>query len=168
MTKRLILTRHAKSSWDDPNTPDHDRPLNERGKAAAADLGDWLASRGYIPQEVLCSDALRTRKTWSGIAPALPGSPILELKPALYHAGPDVMLAVLRHAHADTVMMLGHNPGIAEFAHRLVASDLLYPEFQRYPTGATLVADFAISSWAEAGFGMAVALDFIVPRELAV
>jgi phosphohistidine phosphatase len=65
-------------------------------------------------------------------------------------------------------MMIGHNPGIAEFAHRLVASDLLYPEFQRYPTGATLVADFAISSWAEAGYGMAVALDFIVPRELAV
>ena len=113
MTKRLILTRHTKSSWDDPNTPDHDRPLNERGKAAAADLGDWLASRGYVPQEVLCSDALRTRKTWSGIAPALPGTPMLELKPALYHAGPDVMLAVLRHAHADTVMMIGHNPGIA-------------------------------------------------------
>ena len=48
--------------------------------------------------------------------PALPGTPILELKPALYHAGPDVMLAVLRHARADTVMMIGHNPGIAEFA----------------------------------------------------
>ena len=70
--KRLILTRHAKSSWDDPLTPDHDRPLNDRGKAAAADLGQWLASRDYVPGEVLCSDALRTRKTFSGIAPALP------------------------------------------------------------------------------------------------
>ena len=168
MTKRLILTRHAKSSWDDPNTPDHDRPLNDRGKAAAADLGDWLASRGYIPQQVLCSDALRTRKTWSGIAPALPGAPGPELKPALYNAGPDVMLAVLRHAHADTVMMIGHNRGIAEFAHRLLASDPLHPAFQRYPTGATLVAEFAIPSWSEAAFGTAVALDFIVPRELAV
>ena len=47
--KRLILTRHAKSSWDDPLTPDHDRPLNDRGKAAAADLGQWFASRDYIP-----------------------------------------------------------------------------------------------------------------------
>jgi phosphohistidine phosphatase len=63
--------------------------------------------------------------------------------------------------------MIGHNPGIAEFAHRLVASDALHPEFHRYPTGATLVAEFAISSWAEAGFGMAAVLDFIVPRELA-
>ena len=168
MTKRLILTRHAKSSWDDPATPDHDRPLNERGKAAAADLGDWLASRGYVPDEVLCSDALRTRKTWSGIAPALPGTPILELKPALYHAGPDVMLAVLRHAKGDTVMMIGHNPGIAEFAHRLVARAPLSPDFQKYPTGATLVVDFDIQNWEAAAFGTAVTLDFTVPRELAL
>ncbi|NUB44495.1 histidine phosphatase family protein [Fertoebacter nigrum] len=168
MTKRLILTRHAKSAWDDPLVPDHDRPLNERGKAAAADLGDWLASRGYVPDEVLCSDALRTRKTWSGIAPALPGTPILHLKPTLYHAGPDVMLAVLRHATSDTVMMIGHNPGIAEFAHRLVARAPLNPEFQRYPTGATLVAEFETDNWADVAYGAGVTLDFIVPRELVI
>jgi phosphohistidine phosphatase len=163
--KRLILTRHAKSSWDDPLMPDHDRPLNERGKAAAADLGDWLASRGYVPGEVLCSDALRTRKTWSGLAPALPGTPILTLKPALYHAGPDVMMAVLRHATEDCVMMIGHNPGIAEFASRLVARAPVNPDFGRYPTGATLVADFEIESWAEADWGMAASHDFFIPRE---
>jgi phosphohistidine phosphatase len=166
--KRLILTRHAKSSWDDPLTPDHDRPLNERGKAAAADLGQWLASRGYVPDEVLCSDALRTRKTWSGIAPALPGTPILELKPALYHAGPDVMMAVLRHARGDCVMMIGHNPGIAEFAHRLVARAPLHEAFARYPTGATLVAEFDVADWAEVQPGTGSTVDFIVPRELVV
>ncbi len=166
--KRLILTRHAKSSWDDPLTPDHDRPLNERGKMAAADLGDWLASRGYVPDEVLCSDALRTRKTWSGLAPALPGTPILTLKPALYHAGPDVMLAVLRHAQADTVMIIGHNPGIAEFAGRLVARPLVNPDFSRYPTGATLVADFDVASWDKVEWGTGAAVDFVVPRELAL
>jgi len=167
MTKRLILTRHAKSSWDDPMTPDHDRPLNERGKAAAADLGDWLASRGYVPDEVLCSDALRTRKTWSGIAPVLPATPVLTLKPALYHAGPDVMLAVLRHATGDCVMMIGHNPGIAEFAARIVAQPPHNPAFRHYPTGATLVASFEIDDWSALGFGMGAARDFIVPRELA-
>jgi phosphohistidine phosphatase len=164
--KRLILTRHAKSSWDDPLTPDHDRPLNERGKAAAADLGQWLASRGYVPDEVLCSDALRTRKTFSGIAPALPATPVLELKPALYNAGPDVMLAVLRHAKGDVVMMIGHNPGISEFASRIVAHPPQSAEFSRYPTGATLVADFAIDSWDQVAFGMGVVDDFIIPREI--
>ncbi len=164
--KRLILTRHAKSAWDDPLTPDHDRPLNDRGKTAAADLGQWLASRGYVPGEVLCSDAVRTRKTWSGIAPALPGTPVLELKPALYHAGPDVMLAVLRHASHDTVMIIGHNPGIGEFSSRLVAHPPLNAEFARYPTGATLVVDFNIQSWTEAEFGAGATVDFIVPREI--
>lgn len=165
--KRLILTRHAKSSWDDPLTPDHDRPLNARGKAAAADLGQWLASRDYIPAEVLCSDSERTRKTFSGVAPALPGAPVMELKPALYHAGPDVMLAVLRHARADVVMMIGHNPGIAEFAHRLVSKTPMTSDFTRYPTGATLVVDFDVESWAEAAYGQGITVDFVVPRELA-
>ena len=164
--KRLILTRHAKSSWDDPATPDHDRPLNDRGKAAAAELGVWLASRGYVPDEVLCSDALRTRRTWSGLAPALPGTPVLNLKPALYHAGPDVMLAVLRHATEGCVMMIGHNPGIAEFAERLVARAPVNADFSRYPTGATLVCDFAVDTWAEVGFGTGTTVDFIVPREV--
>lgn len=168
MTKRLILTRHAKSAWDDPTMADHDRPLNDRGRAAAADLGAWLASRGYVPGEVLCSDAVRTRETWEGIADALPGAPALVLKPSLYHAGPDVMLAVLRHASADTVLMIGHNPGIAEFASRILARTPVNPEVLRYPTGATLVASFEIDSWADVDWHQGAQRDFIVPRELAV
>ena len=166
--KRLILTRHAKSAWDDPLTPDHDRPLNERGKAAAADLGQWLASRGYVPQKVLCSDAVRTRQTWSGIAPALPATPLMELKPALYHAGVDVMLAVLKHAQADVVMMIGHNPGIAEFAEKLVVKAPLNAEFGRYPTGATLVVDFAVDAWDQVELGKGITVDFVIPREMVV
>ena len=164
--KRLILTRHAKSAWDDPTMADHDRPLNDRGKAAAADLGQWLASRDYVPQQVLCSDALRTRKTWSVVAPTLPGSAVLDLKPALYHAGPDVMLAVLRHASADTVMIIGHNPGIAEFAAKLVSAAPMNPEFHRYPTGATTVIDFVIDRWDKVAFGSGACLDFVIPREI--
>jgi len=166
MTKRLILTRHAKSSWDDPTTPDHDRPLNQRGIAASTDLGAWLSSRGYVPNEVLCSDALRTQETWTGIAAELPGEPVLTLKPALYHAGPDVMLAVLRHATTDTVMMVGHNPGISEFAERMVAQAPMSPEFRSYPTGATLVLSLEIEDWADADYGMGAVRDFIVPSEI--
>lgn len=166
--KRLILTRHAKSAWDDPLTPDHDRPLNVRGKAAAADLGQWLASRGYVPEKVLCSDAVRTQQTWAGIAPALPATPVMELKPALYHAGVDVMLAVLKNAKADVVMMIGHNPGIAEFAAKLVAKAPLNTEFDRYPTGATLVVDFVADSWDQIEFGSGIVDDFVIPKELIV
>lgn len=166
MTRRLILTRHAKSAWDDPTMKDHDRPLNARGRAASADLGAWLASRGYLPDEVLCSDALRTRETWEGIAPAIPAPPQVTLKPALYHAGPDVMLAVLKRAKGETVLMLGHNPGIAEFAARIIARAPQHDGFAHYPTGATLVASFEIDSWDEVGFGLGATRDFTVPREI--
>lgn len=166
MTKRLILTRHAKSDWDDPLMSDHDRPLNARGKAAAADLGEWLGAHGYVPGEVLCSDALRTRNTWSGVAPALPGTPVLSLKPALYLAGPDQMLRVLRTASEDTVMMIGHNPGIGELAAMSSQTPPSNPAFGRYPTGATLVVDFDIEDWANVQFRTGTVVDFVVPREI--
>ncbi|MGR3493424.1 MAG: SixA phosphatase family protein, partial [Shimia sp.] len=46
---RLILMRHAKSSWDHPDLTDHDRPLNERGREAAVRVGGWLRDQGWLP-----------------------------------------------------------------------------------------------------------------------
>ncbi|WP_415183574.1 SixA phosphatase family protein [Phaeovulum sp.] len=162
--RRLILTRHAKSSWDDPLVADHDRPLNARGVHAAHELGDWLASRGYEPEEVLCSSALRTRQTWDATAAA-----VLEVRPTvrilddLYNASPDKMLALLKTGKAQSVMMIGHNPGIAEFARTLPARVPVNPDFVRYPTTATLVLDFQIDSWADLRPGEGSVLDFFLP-----
>jgi phosphohistidine phosphatase len=162
--RRLILTRHAKSAWDDPSLPDHDRPLNRRGRRAALELGEWLHSRGYEPDQVLSSTATRTRETWStaAIAP-LEVTPKIDHVSALYHASPDVMLKVLSKATGDTVMMLGHNPGIAEFARLLSARAPNHPDFARYPTAATLVVDFQITGWKDVKFGSGSVLDFYVP-----
>ena len=139
---RLILTRHAKSDWDDPTLPDHDRPLNGRGRRSARALGDWLASRGYDPEEVLCSSALRTRQTWDCVSQAVfETRPDLRIEPALYHAAPETILQVLRTATVPTVMMIGHNPCIAAFAAMLPARPPMDPQFRSYPTAATLVGD---------------------------
>ncbi|UXU73734.1 MULTISPECIES: SixA phosphatase family protein [unclassified Paracoccus (in: a-proteobacteria)] len=159
---RLILTRHAKSSWDDPTQPDHDRPLNDRGRRSARELGDWLASRGYEPEEVLCSTAERTRETWAKVAMApLEVRPLLRFEAGLYHASPERMLALLHTATAPTVMMIGHNPGIAEFAAMLPARPPMDPEFRRYPTAATLVVDFQADQWSEVQPGQGSVLDFV-------
>lgn len=159
---RLILTRHAKSSWEQPGQADEDRPLNDRGRRAARALGDWLASRGYEPEEVLCSPAKRTSETWERVALApLEVRPALRFVPQLYHASPETMLAVLRTATAPTVMMIGHNPGIAEFAAQLPARVPVDPEFRRYPTAATLVVDFQVDRWAEVMPGQGSVLDFV-------
>lgn len=159
---RLILTRHAKSDWDDPSLDDHERPLNGRGRRSARALGDWLASRGYDPEEVLCSSALRTRETWDRVADAVfETRPALRIETALYHASPETMLSVLRTATAPTVMMIGHNPGIAAFAAELPARPPLDPQFRRYPTAATLVVDFQVDDWGKVQLGDGSVLDFV-------
>jgi phosphohistidine phosphatase len=63
MTLRLILSRHAKSGWDDPDLSDHDRPLNARGRGDAPKVGAWLRAKGYLPDAALVSSARRTQET---------------------------------------------------------------------------------------------------------
>lgn len=162
--RRLILTRHAKSSWDDPAQEDRDRPLNKRGRRAALELGEWLHSRGYEPDELLCSTATRTRETWMRVLAApLEVTPQVLFLDALYHAAPDVMLDLLRQATGDCVMMIGHNPGIGEFAAMLAARMPVDADFRRYPTTATAVFDFQIPNWAGLRPGEGSLLDFFVP-----
>ena len=65
--RRLILMRHAKSSWADPGQRDLDRPLNKRGRRSAALVGGWLKRKGYRPDQALVSSARRAQETWSGV-----------------------------------------------------------------------------------------------------
>lgn len=160
--KRLILMRHAKSSWDDPLVEDHDRPLNGRGRVSARVVGDWLKANKYVPDQVLSSTALRTRETFSRLGFVCD----TEFWKALYHAEPGVMMEVLRQARGETVLMLGHNPGIAWFAQNLLQVPPPHARFFDYPTCATLIAEFDVSEWSEIGGGGGTAVDFIIPREL--
>lgn len=162
MTRTLILMRHAKSDWGSPGLPDHARPLNTRGAGDAPVMGDWLRHQGHLPEEVLCSTAIRTQQTLSGLALDAP----VRLLPALYHADPDTMLDALQAASGDCVLMLGHNPGIAAFAADLVAKHPDHPRFDDYPTSATLVVTFDIHDWTALRYGTGRTLAFAIPADL--
>jgi phosphohistidine phosphatase len=161
--KTLILMRHAKSSWNDPDLADHERPLNDRGRKSARLLGDWLRRKGHLPDQVLTSDSVRTRETLIGLRLEAP----TKVTRKLYHADPATMASVLRQASGDRVLMLGHNPGIAEFAAYILRVPPSEPQFFRYPTCATLVARFPYAAWSELQWSQGEALDFVVPRDLA-
>jgi phosphohistidine phosphatase len=172
MTLHLWLMRHAKSDWDDPTLADHARPLSRRGRRAAARLGGWLVAEGAHPDEVIASDARRTRETWARVAAAARplGTAALRLEPRLYLAPPETMAEVLGGAAGQVVLLIGHNPGIGALAARLV---LAPPEggeaaevFARYPTGATAHIEFDAPNWAEAVRGRGRLVDFIWPRAL--
>lgn len=159
--RQFILLRHAKSSWANPDLPDLDRALNKRGKRAARALGAWLGAEGWLPDEVLCSPARRTRETWEGLG--LPGTPVL--RPELYEATAGTILATLQAARGQRVLLIGHNPGIAELAQMMVAPPD-HPRFGDFPTGSLLMASADIGDWADLAPGMARLERFITPHDL--
>lgn len=163
---RLILIRHAKSSWNDPFSDDHGRVLNKRGRDSAVAIGGWLAAKAYVPDVVLCSDATRTQETAALTLPALTPAPELQLMPLLYHAAPATIIDLLRKQVAGTLAVIGHNPGIGMLATTLVANPPGHPRFSDYPTCATTVIDFDIDTWREAKPHCGLCIDFTVPRDL--
>ncbi len=165
MTLRLILIRHAKSSWGDLNALDHERTLNERGRRSAPAIGEWLKNRSYLPDQVLCSDAVRTRETLSLIAPYW-DTPQVSFLPSLYLATAHAMLNDLHRATAKTVAIIGHNPGIGSLAAGLLHTRPAHPRFTAYPTCATTIIDFPHDTWPEVAAASGVCVDFVVPRDL--
>lgn len=161
---RLILMRHAKSAWGGVDIPDHERPLNGRGRASAAALGDWIRQNGYTPEQVLCSSAQRTGETLFGLK--LAPKPVTLFSKALYLSEAQTMLETLHSATAQNVLVLGHNHGVCEMAHRLLFEPPEHHRFSDYPTGATLVCDFDLRSWAEVKWHTGKVVDFVIPREL--
>lgn len=166
MTLRLILTRHAKSSWDNPLLTDHDRILNRRGRASAAALGRWLAEIGQRPDQALVSSSERTRETWDILSNAGGFQTEAEISPALYLSEPDTMLSILKGATGKTVQIIAHNPGISFFARSILDTAPIEHLFDRYPTGATTLIDFEAESWSEVTWRSGFFVDFAVPRAL--
>lgn len=161
--RRVILMRHAKSDWS-AGMQDHERPLNKRGKTSAHALGQWLQTRNYIPDQVLCSSAERTGQTLLGLG--LAATIQVDFSRQLYLAEADMIYAALRDVEVECVLMIGHNPGIADLAHQLISDPPEHPRFLDYPTGATLVLDFANQRDDEVSWHNGQLVDFIVPRDL--
>jgi len=169
--RRLLLLRHAKSSWSEPGASDHDRPLNRRGQEAAPRVGAYLARHGLIPDRVLCSTAKRARETWDLVAAEARAAPAPTFTERLYDASSRALLEVFRHADpgAKSLLVVGHNPGLQEAATALIAAgDLEDRERlrEKLPTGGLVVIDFAIEDWSKLHHRSGRLERFVVPRML--
>ncbi|QCK88905.1 histidine phosphatase family protein [Phreatobacter aquaticus] len=168
--RRLILLRHTKSDWP-AGLADHDRPLNPRGRRAAALMGELLVARGYIPDRVLVSTAKRTEETWAlaraGHPELIAGTP----EPWIYEALPRVLdyLVARMPDSVQTLLLVGHNPGIEDFALDLASEGHEAGRRRmslKYPTGGLAVIDCAIDHWSDLASGSGRLIDFVVPRDL--
>jgi phosphohistidine phosphatase len=167
--RRLMLLRHGKSAWPD-DVEDLERPLAQRGRAAAKRMGRYLAAQELVPDAVLVSHARRARDTWHLAEGAL-GKPPAYTEPRIYEAAPEALFAVLRGAAHGirSLLLIGHNPGLQELAELLTTTasrPARTPWQRKYPTGALAVIDLDIGAWREASPGCGTLERFVTPRSL--
>lgn len=171
VTMRLMLLRHAKSQKAEPGTPDRDRTLDPRGRADAPKLGAYMAHHALRPDRALVSDVRRTRETWERLCKAWPTPPPVSYETALYSAGPEAILNVIRR-HAGTaaaLLVIGHNPGLHDAARSLIASgdvDARERLNEGLPTSGLLVIDFVGSDWHKLHPRSGRLERFVTPRSL--
>ncbi|MEC7694690.1 MAG: histidine phosphatase family protein [Candidatus Thermoplasmatota archaeon] len=141
MSRRLIIMRHAKSSWDDPSLGDHDRPLNPRGLRDAPIMADTIERIGWTPNLILVSSSMRTKQTLDLMSHVLSDADT-EIREGIYHAGLNDLLHELQDIpDAGTTMILGHNPGSELLIKHLSG------EWHSMPTAAAALLSESNGTW---------------------
>ena len=162
--KRLLLVRHAKSSWKTA-AGDFERPLNERGVMDAPLMGVRLQHFAAPADLIVTSPARRARMTAELLAAALhyDAAAIVEAE-EIYQAGLEDLQGVVRRLDDafSTVLLVGHNPGITNFANWLCGAGI-----DSMPTAAAAVVELAVESWCEAGRNKGSLVDFDYPKRRA-
>jgi phosphohistidine phosphatase len=150
---RLLLFRHAKTARE-AGGGDHDRPLTKRGEEDSKRIGRYLTDEQLLPDLVVASDSRRTRQTLDLALKAANQSPSTRLDRTVYLAEPHTLLHLVRQTPAGvrTLMLIGHNPGMAELATLLTGFGDRYAFIRmstKFPTAGLAVLDFAVASWAD-------------------
>jgi phosphohistidine phosphatase len=162
----LTLIRHAKSSWDDSNVSDFDRPLNARGERVAPEMAERMATMLERPLQLISSPAVRAITTAQAFAKALgiPPKQIVQ-EPPIYEATTGTLLDVVHHLDDATThaVLFGHNPGFSELL-RLLTRTLQ----KEMPTCAVATIDLDAAHWADVAPGKGRLLRYRYPKELGI
>lgn len=162
--KTLYIIRHAKSSWEDPEMDDADRPLNDRGKRDAPRMGKRLKEKEVTPHLMISSPAKRAFSTARRIAKVLDykKKDIVKEK-KLYHASDDELLKVIQgfNSKHEIIFMFGHNPGLTDFANSLRNDE---HEIDNIPTCGIIAFQFNVNAWKDITWGIGNMLFFDFPK----
>ncbi|MBX2897769.1 MAG: histidine phosphatase family protein [Cyclobacteriaceae bacterium] len=164
--KKLYIIRHAKSSWDNPELADFDRPLNKRGQKDAPRMGKRLKEKRITPDIMLSSPAERALATCNAIAKVLAfDHSKIKTDRKLYHASEDEILNIIRNLKdsprdsEEVVLLFGHNPGLTEFANLLLNKTI-----DNIPTCGVVGAELPVKRWQDVSFGCGNMLFFDFPK----
>ncbi len=169
MPRRLLILRHAKSSWDSKAKTDFERPLAKRGKKDAPRMGVWMRKQGLIPDCVISSPAKRTKQTADRVCKELGiKTDKMIWDHRIYDAGLHELLQVLHDCSktATTVLLVGHNPGLEMLLTYLAADSVSIPEDGKLLPTATLAELTMPEEWTGMSMGVAQLKSIIRARSL--
>ena len=143
--KNVLLMRHAKSSWKGASLPDHQRPLNQRGKHDAPRMGKFLQEQGILLDTILCSTAFRARQTAEGLLKKYTFEGEVQYYDDLYNADPETIISILNRLpeKVDTAMVIGHNPGLDYFL------ELVCDECGHMSTASVAHIKYSVEEWLD-------------------
>lgn len=169
MVRKLLIMRHAKSSWDSEASSDFARPLAKRGREDAPRMGRWMAEQRLRPDWLVSSPALRARQTTLAVCKALGLDPEEVLwTPGIYEAGLGELLGLLKRCPAQSriAMLIGHNPGLERLLRHL-SGDRIPPEAALKPMPTAAIAVLCMPpDWHDLGYGAAEIETLMRPRAL--
>ena len=158
MDLKLFLVRHAKSSWDETQLNDFDRPLSKRGKRNAPKMAIHLKDGNYTINEFVSSPALRARQTAELMLEEMSiNKKSIRVEDDLYHGYIDDFLNVLKRCRRNSIVIFGHNPGIQSFSQWLCSE----PN-NNFPTCGVAQIQILIQNWTKlrANCGKLISFDY--------
>lgn len=170
--RTLILLRHAEPEPGGAGQDDRERPLTERGREQAQEVGRWLREHGFGCDEVMCSPSLRTRETMQELAEAGCPEAEVQIEHRLYNATADEVLAVARESTGDAnvLLVIGHAPSLPTAASLLADGEGDDEAHERlsngFPPGTAAILRFS-GPWEDLAYGAAVLDEIRVPGVLA-
>ena len=160
--KTLYILRHAKSSWDNADLTDFERPLNERGLKVAPLMGGVIKKNRFQPELILSSPARRAEQTAALIKQSANIRGAIRYDERIYEASPARLLEVIceQNEKIESVMLVGHNPGLEGLLK------VLTNEPQPMPTAALAVIDLQTDRWSAINSSKGNLRILIRPKEI--
>lgn len=159
--KKLILVRHAKSSWKH-NVIDHERPLKDRGVNDAQKISNYFKDSNINVELALSSDAMRTKTTANIFMSNLGISQeIFSLNHDLYDFSGENLVKTIKNCDdkINQLMIFGHNHAITA-----VVNTFGDKYIDNVPTCGVVIIGFEIDSWKKLNQGKTIKTIF--PRDL--
>ena len=167
---KLFLLRHAKSDWQSFDTDDFSRDIVEKGIKKTIKIGKLLNKKNTDIFKILCSPALRTKKTKDIILDFLVHKPKVEYNSELYHESGANLLDILKAQKEEkSILIIGHQPMLSNLVIS-ISEDYENKHFQNasrnYVTSALFCVDFHTKSWSKISKKNSKINYFIKPNDL--